>query len=232
VAGQAAVAAARTVPGIPLHSLHAYFLQPGDPQIALRYEVTRLKEGKNFHTRQVIGWQGANCIFTLQASFHKPEAGIEHAAEMPEAEAPENLTDTVFGMWGAQSPVRVRDCDGGSFERAAARGMRRLWMRPAAALPEDPTLHLGMVVFASDMTFVMTGMLHHLDQRERPRTGASLDHALWLHRPINFDDWLLYTMESPVAHSGRPLITGALYRRDGMRVASVAQEGLMRFRSE
>jgi acyl-CoA thioesterase-2 len=231
VAGQATVAAARTVPGLPLHSLHAYFLQPGDPQLAVDYEVVLLKQGKNFQARQVLGRQGDNCIFSLQASFTRPESGIEHSQAMPEAEAPEALSDTVFGLWGAQSPVRVRDCDAGNWERAAARGMRRLWMRPAAPLPEDPTLHLGMLVFASDMSFVMTGMLHHLALRERPRTGASLDHALWLHRPICFDDWLLYTMESPVAHAGRPLITGAFYRRDGVRVASVAQEGLMRFRS-
>ena len=231
VAGQATVAAARTVPGLPLHSLHAYFLQPGDPSVALHYEVTRLKEGKNFQARQVIGRQDGNVVFSLQASFTRPEAGIEHADSMPEAPMPEDVTPTNFGFWGGGSPVQMRDCDGGSFERAAERGMRRLWMRPAVALPEDPMLHLGMLVFASDMSFVMTGLLHHLEYRERPRMGASLDHAMWLHRPIQFDDWLLYTMESPAAFGGRPLITGAFYRRDGTRVASTAQEGLIRLRA-
>lgn len=230
VAGQATVAAARTVPGLPLHSLHVYFLQPGDPKLPLQYEVTALKEGKNFHARHVLGKQAGRCIFSLQASFHQPEPGIEHAASMPEADAPEQLGDSAIGFWSVNSPVQVRDCDGGNFERAAARGMRRVWMRPAAALPDDPSMHLGMLVFASDMTFVMTGMLHHLEQRSWPRTGASLDHALWVHRPFRFDDWLLYTMESPVAYGGRPLITGAFYGRDGTRIASVAQEGLIRLR--
>lgn len=231
VAGQATIAAARSVPGLPLHSLHAYFLQPGDPKLALHYEVVRLKEGKNFHARQVIGRQAGNVVFTLQASFTHTEAGIEHGSEMPEAPKPEDLSPTSFGFWGASSPVQVRDCDGGNWERAAERGMRRLWMRPAIALPEDPALHLGMLVFASDMSFVMTGLLHHLELRERPRVGASLDHALWLHRPVRFDDWLLYTMESPVAVGGRPLITGAFFNRDGTRLASTAQEGLIRLRS-
>jgi acyl-CoA thioesterase-2 len=169
-------------------------------------------------------------VFSLQASFTAAENGIEHGGSMPEAPPPEELSATSFGLWGAQSPVRIRDCDGGSFERAAERGMRRLWMRPAGALPDDPSLHVGMLVFASDMSFVMTGLLHHLQLRERPRAGASLDHALWLHRPLRFDDWLLYAMESPVAYGGRPLNTGAFYGRDGTRIASVAQEGLIRLR--
>jgi acyl-CoA thioesterase II len=227
VAGQAVIAAARTVSGLSLHSLHAYFLQPGDPDLEVRYRVQRLKEGKNFHARMVTGQQNDRVIFSMQASFVRPEPGFSHQDPMPEAPPPESIDDSGWGFWGASSPVRLRDCDG-SFERSAERGCRRLWMRPAAALPEDPVLHLGMLVFASDMSLVMTGLLPHPELRRRPRGGASLDHALWFHRPPAFDDWLLYTMQTPAAHDGRPLITGAMYRRDGTRVASVAQEGLIR----
>lgn len=232
VAGQAAVAAARTVDGLQLHSLHSYFLQPGDPSLEVRYEVTKLKEGKNFRVRQVIGHQADRVIFSLQASFQRPEPGFAHQNAMPSAPAPETLSERGWGFWGASSPVRMRDCDGGSFERAAQTGMRRLWMRPAAPLPEDPVLHLGVLVFASDMTLMMTGTLPHPELRARPRSGASLDHSLWVHRTVPFDDWLLYTMETPAAHAGRPLITGAMYRRDGTRLVSVVQEGLIRVRAE
>jgi acyl-CoA thioesterase-2 len=197
----------------------------------VRYEVTRLKEGKNFHARQVIGRQQDRIIFSLQASFQRPEPGFTHQDKMPEAPTPETLGERGFGFWGATSPVSMRDCDGGSFERAAHNGLRRLWVRPAAALPEDPVLHMGMLVFASDMTLMMTGTLSHPELRDRPRGGASLDHALWFHRAVPFDDWMLYTMQSPVAYGARPLIAGAMYRRDGTRIASVMQEGLIRVRS-
>jgi len=229
VAGQAVVAAARTVPGLQLHSLHAYFLQPGDPERAVRYRVERLKEGKNFHARLVTGYQDERVIFSMQSSFLRPESGFSHQDPMPEAPAADSIDDGGFGFWGAASPVRLRDCDG-SFDRAAERGQRRLWIRPAAELPEDPVLHLALLVFASDMSLVMTGLLPHPELRRRPRGGASLDHAMWFHRAPRFDDWLLYAMQTPAAHDGRPLITGAMYRADGTRVLSVAQEGLIRSR--
>jgi acyl-CoA thioesterase II len=227
VAGQAVIAAARTVSGLSPHSLHAYFLQPGDPTQPVRYRVERLKEGKNFHARLVTGHQAERVIFSMQASFVRPEPGIAHQEPMPEAPEPDAVSQSGFGFWGPMAPVSLRDCDG-SFDRSAERGMRRLWIRPAAELPEDPVLHLGLLVFASDMTLVMTGLLPHPEIRKRPRGGASLDHAMWFHRAPVFDDWLLYTMMTPAAHSGRPLIQGAMYRRDGTRVASVAQEGLIR----
>lgn len=226
------MAAARTVPGLTLHSLHAYFLAPGDPSLEVQLSVERLKEGKNFHARSVVVRQGERVIFSLQASFQRPEPGFSHQDPMPAAPAPETLPDRGWGFWGATSPVRILDCDGG-FDRAAQNGMRRIWVRPAAALPEDPVLHLGVMVFASDMTLMMTGLLPHpelLDGGRPRRGGASLDHALWFHRALPFDDWMLYTMQTPAAHGNRPLITGAMYRRDGTRVVSVAQEGLIRSR--
>ncbi|MFI5307641.1 MAG: acyl-CoA thioesterase [Polyangiales bacterium] len=230
VAGQAVVAAARTVEGPQIHSLHAYFLQPGDPALDVSYRVDRLKEGKNFQARQITARQSERVIFSMQASFQRAEPGFSHQDPMPDAPDPDTLQERGFGFWGASSPVRMRDCDGGDFDRAAKNGMRRVWMKPSAALPEDPVLHLGLLVFATDMTLVMTGMLPHPELRQRPRGGASLDHAVWFHRQPLFDDWLLYTMATPVAHASRPLMHGAMYRRDGTRVASIAQEGLIRFR--
>ena len=229
VAGQAAVAAARTVDGPTLHSLHAYFLQPGALEVPIEYTIERLKEGKRFHARSVVGRQEGRVIFTMQASFQRPEPGFAHQDPMPEVPAPEQVPATggVFGRFG--SPVEMRDCLGG-FDRAAEEGQRRTWFRPAAPLPEDPVLHVGMMVFMSDMSLVMTGVLPHPELRRRPRGGASLDHAMWFHQLLPFDDWLLYTMETPAAHAGRPLIMGAMYRRDGTRVVSVAQEGLIRAR--
>jgi acyl-CoA thioesterase-2 len=226
VAGQATVACARTVSGMHLHSLHAYFLQPGDPNQPVHYQVLRLKEGKNFHARQVIARQGERMIYSMQASFQRAAPGFSHQDPMPPAPAPESLPPRDWGFWGAMSPVQMRDCDA-SLDEAAERGMRRMWLRPAAALPEDPVLHLGVLVFASDMTFVMTGTLPHPELRKRPRGGASLDHAMWFHHVTPFDDWTLYTMQTPAANAARPLITGAMYRRDGTRIASVAQEGLI-----
>lgn len=227
VAGQATVAAGRTVPGLHMHSLHAYFLSPGDPALEVHYEVQRLKEGKNFHARLVTGRQGERVIFSMQASFQRPQPGFSHDDPMPGAPAPETLADRGPGFWGVTSPVHLRDCDE-SYDRAAQNGQRRLWIRPASELPEDPVLHLGVIVFASDMSLVATGTLPHPELRGRRGMGASLDHAMWFHRMLPFDDWMLYVMQTPAAHGNRPLITGAMYRRDGTRAVSVAQEGLIR----
>jgi acyl-CoA thioesterase-2 len=229
VAGQAVVAAARTVDGPSLHSLHAYFLQPGAPGVPIEYTVQRLKEGKNFHARSVIGRQGERVIFSMQASFQRPEHGFEHQDPMPVVTAPEDLPEGGSPFGSIVSPVEMRDALGG-FERAAEQGQRRTWMRPVAPLPEDPVLHLAMTVFASDMSLVMTGVLPHPELRRRPRGGASLDHAMWFHQMVPWGDWRLYTMETPAARGGRPLVTGAMYGRDGTRLVSVAQEGLIRAR--
>jgi acyl-CoA thioesterase-2 len=232
VAGQAMVAAARTVDGgLQPHSLHAYFLQPGDPQTPVVYEVQRLKEGKNFHARQVTGTQDGRVIFSLQASFLRPEAGFEHQDPMPDAPPPESIDGEHFGFWGRASPMRLRECPAATDPATGQATMRRLWIQPVAALPEDPVLHLGLIVFASDMSLVGTGMLPHPELRHLRRGAASLDHAMWFHRPIRFDGWVLYTMETPAAHGSRALIHGAMYDRDGTRLVSVAQEGLLRLRS-
>ena len=232
VAGQAMVAAARTVDGgLQPHSLHAYFLQPGDPRMPVLYEVQRLKEGKNFHARQVTGTQEGRVIFSLQASFLRPESGFEHQDPMPEAPPPESIEGEHFGFWGRASPMRLRECPVATDPATGQATMRRLWIQPVSPLPEDPVLHLGLIVFASDMSLVGTGMLPHPELRHLRRGAASLDHAMWFHRPIRFDSWLLYTMETPAAHGSRALIHGAMYDRAGTRLVSVTQEGLLRLRS-
>lgn len=227
VVGQAVVAASRCAPDFQLHSLHAYFLQPGDPALAVRYLASPLKQGKNFQAWQVVGSQADRIIFSLQASFQRDASGIEHGVAMPAAPSPEELPDHGWAYWGGDGPVTLRDCDGSDLAVAAEHGMRRVWMRPSGVVPDDPILHVGLFVFASDMTLVRTGVLEHPEFHGK-RWGASLDHALWMHRPARFDDWHLYVMHSPAAHSGRPLILGAMYRRDGTRVFSTAQEGLFR----
>lgn len=226
VVGQASVAASRCAPDFQLHSLHAYFLQRGDPALPVRYVVSPLKQGKNFQAWQVVGWQAERIIFSLQSSFQRDAQGIEHDDAMPDAPPPEDLVDARWEYWGGEGPIQLRDCDAG-MANAAERGMRRVWMRPRGPMPADLLLHQALLVYASDMTLVRTGVLAHPEFHGK-RWGASLDHAFWLHRPARFDDWHLYVMHSPAANSGRPLILGAMYGRDGKRVFSSAQEGMFR----
>lgn len=226
VAGQAAIAAARTCAGFRMHSLHAYFLLPGDPALAVDYEVSPLKHGKNFQACQVIGRQADRTIFSLQASFQRDGEGFAHTDAPPEAPPPETLPDISLPYWGGVGPIQLRDCDGGDLARAAVRGQRLIWMRASAPVPDDPELQLGLLVFASDMQLVRTGILQHPEFHVR-RFGASLDHALWFHQPPRFDGWILQTMTSPVAQQGRPLIFGTMYR-DGARILSSAQEGVFK----
>jgi acyl-CoA thioesterase-2 len=237
VAAQAVVAAGRTVDGRDLHSLHGYFLRPGRHEVPIRFSVERVREGRTFSTRSVVARQLGEAIFTLVAEFTRVEEGIAHQEPMPGAPPPDGLPDwedlraRLLGPGTPRRPdgaVEVRVCDPDSLEpgvRLPAR--RRVWLRPRGTLPEDPLLHAAVLVFASDRTLLRTAARPH-GATWRLRVGASLDHAVWLHRPARFDDWVLYVSESPVAHAARALLLGAMYRRDGVRIASVAQEGLLR----
>jgi acyl-CoA thioesterase-2 len=244
VAGQALVAAGRTVPperGV--HSLHAYFLRPGDPSIPIVYEVDRIRDGRSFTTRRVIGVQHGKAIFNLQASFQIAEAGIEHEAEMPQAPDPESLPTLPErleeaglggqGFWSRPRPIDVRYVQDPPW-LAQHNGKRaphqQVWMRAAGRLPDDPLLHVCAVTYASDMTLLDSVLLAHglaWDGGRKVR-GASLDHAMWFHRPFRADDWLLYDQSSPVASGARGLAIGRLWTRDGRHVVSVVQEGLLR----
>lgn len=239
VAAQAVVAAARTVEEKPLHSLHAYFLRPGRPDRPIRYEVARTKEGRNFHARQVVARQQAlsseerdEVIFQLQASFTTPVAGVHHQAPMPAAPDPESAPsrDALRGRPEQDMPIEVRMCDPIEGGEALPPALR-VWMRPRGALPEAvegldaALLHLALLVYASDRTLLTTAWRPHAGRG--PMAGASLDHALWIHEPPRFDDWHLFAMESPVASAGRGLAFAGVYRPDGRRVATVAQEGTL-----
>jgi len=235
VAAQSVIAAGRSVARERnLHSLHAYFLRPGRHDVPLRFVVDRIRDGRTFTTRRVVAYQAGEAIFNLDASFALPEEGIAHQDPMPPAPPPDGLPDweEVRAEWlrdptlGArQSPIEVRMCDPLTPEPSPAR--QRNWMRVRGALPEDPLLHTAMLVYATDRILLATAARPH-GIAWRERRGASLDHAVWVHEPVRLEGWLFYTSESPVARSGRGMVFGAVYRPDGRRIASVAQEGLMR----
>ena len=234
VAAQSVVAAGRTVePERSLHSIHAYFLRPGRHDAPLRFSVDRIRDGRSFTTRRVVAHQGGEAIFNLTASFATAEEGISHQGPMPDAPDPAGLPD-----WERVRAQYVPASAGLHFETAVEVRMgdlpdsdreprQRNWLRLRGTLPDDPLLHTAALVYASDRTLLGTAARPH-DLPWGKRVGASLDHAVWIHHPVNFDDWLLFAAESPVAQSARGLIFGGLYYRDGTRVASVAQEALIR----
>ena len=243
VAGQALVAAGRTVPeDRPVHSLHAYFLRPGDPSIPIVYEVDRIRDGRSFTTRRVVGVQRGKAIFNLQASFQLVEQGLEHAAPMPDVPAPEGLATlselmqpyaAEFDGWYTRPrPIDVRyvgDPPRVAKDKGDQRPSSQVWMRADGRLPDDPLLHVCAVTFASDMTLLDSTLLAHgRAWGTGDVVGASLDHAMWFHRPFRADEWFLYDQESPWTGAGRGLARGSIYTRDGQLVASVVQEGLVR----
>jgi acyl-CoA thioesterase-2 len=244
VAGQALIAAGRTVPperGV--HSLHAYFLRPGDASIPIVYQVDRIRDGRSFTTRRVIGVQHGEAIFNLQASFQISEPGLEHEATMPTAPDPESLPTLAqrfeaagldsTGFWERPRPIDIRYVDDPPWlakDNERRPRSQQVWLRTAGPLPDDPLLHVCVVAYASDMTLLDSVLLAHglsWGGGRRVR-GASLDHAMWFHRPFRADDWLLYDQSSPVASGGRGLAIGRLWTRDGHHAVSVVQEGLLR----
>ena len=245
VAGQALVAAGRTVPADrPVHSLHAYFIRPGDPAVPIVYLVDRVRDGRSFTTRRVSAVQHGQTIFTLSASFHHPEPGPEHADPMPDVPPPEAVernSDRLARLLGdvppqvLQSPIDLRSIGPMSAEAArdpALRTTRNLiWLRVDGDLPDDPLLHVCLMTYASDMTLLDSVLLGHgLSWLDGRTTGASLDHAMWFHRPFRADRWLLYAQESPVASGAWGLAHGEVFTAAGELVVSVMQEGLIRSR--
>lgn len=238
VAAQSVMAAQRTVAEGSIHSLHAYFLRPGRHGVPIRLVVDRIRDGRTFTTRRVVAHQAGEAIFNLSASFARSEEGIAHQDAMPDAPDPEGLPGYEEqrarflpdpGEHRPEGPIEMRMCDPAEIEwRGGPPPRRRIWLRPRGELPEDPQVHAALLTFASDRSLISTAArLHGLVWGRR--RGASLDHAVWFHRAPRFDGWLLYASESPAAHAARGLVFGAMYRRaDGVRVASVAQEGLIR----
>ncbi|UCE85783.1 MAG: acyl-CoA thioesterase II [Deltaproteobacteria bacterium] len=245
VAGQALVAAVRTVEERVVHSLQAYFLRPGDPTTPILYEVDRTRDGRSFATRRVTAIQKGQPIFALSASFQRAEAGLEHQIAMPAAPDPESLPtfeeriEAALAASGEapepwmrrERPIDVRYAEPVDLVHPRRGEPRQLvWIRAQGRLPAEPlSLHQCVVAYASDMTLLDTVLLPHgIGWTDRNYMMTSLDHAMWFHRPFRADAWLLYAQESPVATGARGLTTGRLFTREGDLVVSVVQEGLIR----
>jgi len=246
VIGQALVAATRTVEGRPPHSLHAYFLLAGDPKVPIIYEVDRIRDGKSFTTRRVIGIQHGQAIFSMSVSFHADEPGLDHQAAMPDVPTPKSLPtdaemkekilpqlpEAVRRYYERERPIELRPVEFGRYTgKKIEDGRFNVWFKSTARLPDDPAIHRCVLAYASDFTLLDTALLQH--QRsvfDRDIQGASLDHALWFHRPFRADEWLLYSQDSPNMHGARGFARGLIFTSDGTLVASVAQEGLLRQR--
>jgi acyl-CoA thioesterase II len=244
VAGQALVAAGRTVPDDrPVHSLHAYFIRPGDPAVPLVYMVERIRDGRSFTTRRVTVVQHGEPIFAMSASFSRPEPGLEHADPMPKVPPPEEVPRNADRLEQAlgeplparfrDSPIELRSVSPLSIEASRDPSLRTtrslVWLRVNGKLPDDPLLHVCLMTYASDLTLLDTVLLRHgWSWHEGGISGASLDHAMWFHRPFRADQWLLYAQESPVAYGARGLARGEVFTVNGDLVVSVVQEGLIR----
>jgi acyl-CoA thioesterase-2 len=247
VLGQALVAAVRTMEEPrPVHSLHGYFLLPGDPAHPIIYEVERTRDGASFSTRRVKAIQNGRIIFTMAASFHKSEDGFDHHSEMPDVPPPETLPsarelmarlidtlpDNMRGYWLRDRPIDMRPVDVSRYlGRDKQRPVQHIWMRANGALPDDPKLHQAVLAYGSDFTLLDTALIAHGKLLfDNDIQLASLDHALWFHRPFRADEWLLYAQDSPNAYAARAFCRGSFFDRRGHLVASAAQEGLVRQR--
>jgi acyl-CoA thioesterase II len=246
VLGQALSAASYTTGLREVHSLHAYFLLPGDVNAPIVYEVDIARDGKSFSTRRVVAIQHGRPIFNMAASFQSPEQGFEHAAPMPQVPGPEGLADV--REVAPEILVKVPDKMRRFLTRERAFELRpvepvhlisppkqeprrNVWIKTADKVPDSPDLHRNLLAYVSDYHLVATATLPHgVHFAEGNVQLATLDHALWFHRPFRIDEWLLYSMESPSASGGRGFALGRIFTRDGQLVASTAQEGVIRVR--
>ncbi len=247
VLGQALVAAGRTVDGRAAHSFHAYFLRPGDPKVPILYDVDRIRDGSSFTTRRVVAIQHGKAIFNLAASFQVDEPGLEHQIEMPDVPGPDGLANEVelrqrhvgripekfHATFLRDRPIEVRPIDPvDEFAPEKRPPFQNVWFRAVDTLPEDKALHQCVLAYASDLTLLDTSNLPHgVSWWSEKFQTASLDHAMWFHRPFRADEWLLYAQDSPRAAGARGFNRGSVFTRAGELVASVTQEGLIRLRS-
>jgi acyl-CoA thioesterase-2 len=249
VLGQALSAATQTVPkGRDTHSLHAYFLRPGDVTKPIVYDVDRIRDGSSFTTRRVVAIQNGHAIFNMAASFHVEEPGFEHQDPMPEAPPPESVPTeqervasaakmvpkAFLERFTAEQPFEVRPCDviDHPLHPTKLPPTRRVWFRTTARIGDDPALHQSLLAYVSDHGFLATAMFPHgVTFFSGEVQVASLDHVMWFHQPFRVDEWLLHVIDSPAARGSRGLVRGRVFTRDGRLVASTAQEGLLRKRS-
>jgi acyl-CoA thioesterase-2 len=244
VLGQALFAASQTVDGRDAHSLHAYFLRPGDKKEPVVYEVDRIRDGRSYTTRRIVAIQRGKPIFNMSASFKTREEGIEHQCEMPGVPGPEDLPNMTelgkqaladipekldrFLKW--QRPIELRPVQPAHpLHPEPSPPFRDIWMRADGVMSDDPVMHKVMLAYASDYSLLGTALLPHaLTFTQGTVRAASLDHAMWFHRDFRMDEWLLYSMDSPSTSHGRGFSRGNLFTREGKLVASVAQEGMIR----
>lgn len=247
VIGQALVAAQRTVEAErKVHSLHGYFMRPGDPENPIIYEVDRIRDGGSFTTRRVVAIQHGHAIFSMSASFQIAESGLEHAIDMPDVPRPEQLAsekelaeqfidhapENVRKYWQRERPIELRPTDLTHYISGKKLPPRQhVWFRATGPLPANPAIQAAVLAYASDMTLLDTSLYAHGRAVFDPALQvASLDHAMWFHRPIDMEKWHLYTQDSPNSSGARGFTRGSIYSEDGELVASAAQEGLIRLR--
>jgi acyl-CoA thioesterase-2 len=243
VLGQALVAASATVVGRMAHSLHAYFLRRGDFNSPIVYEVDRAWDGKHFATRRVVAIQHGQQIFNMSASFQVPENGLDHQAQMPIVPPPESLRDQdtlyreaaavmppeIMRVLERRRPFEFRPVQPPDFIRSEPKPpSKEVWFRAADPLPDDEALHRCLLAYASDFQLIDTALKPHALPLTTKMVVASIDHAMWFHRSVRLDDWLLYVLDSPSASGARGFTRGSIFARDGRLLASVAQEGLIR----
>jgi len=244
VIGQALMAANRTVEDRFCHSLHAYFLRPGDPNVPIVYQVDRARDGRSFTSRRVVAIQHGKQIFNLAASFQKIETGLDHQFEMPEVAGPDGLAsdaeirEAIVGdlpenfraFFSRSRPIELRPVEPlDLLDPPAAEPARNVWFRVPGTLPDDIAVQQSVLAYMSDMTLLDTSTNPHAINFLNPKMqAASLDHAMWFHRPFRADQWLLYSQDSPSASGARGFSRGSIFDTTGRLVASVAQEGLIR----
>ena len=244
VLGQALMAATATVEDRVVHSLHAYFLRRGDFNSPIVYEVDRARDGHSFSTRRIVAIQHGAQIFNMSASFQSPEQGLDHQQAMPDVPPPDDLPDqsTYYSglldhlpaaarrVFAQKRPFEFRPTRAPGFIDGAAADLKKhIWFRAAGAVPDDEALHRCLLAYVSDYNLLDTALLPHgLGAAVKDLQMASIDHAMWFHRSVRVDEWLLYSTDSPSASGARGLARGSVFARDGRLVASTAQEGLMR----
>jgi len=243
VIGQALIAASSTVEDRAAHSLHGYFLRPGDLRVPIVYEVDRIRDGKSFTTRRVVAIQKGEAIFNMSVSFQKDEEGLSHQIDMPDVPMPEDLpteiemfqkmvesgTPEMKQMLDRDRPLDMRRVEPYNYAKPEKRApLQHTWIKAVDPLPDDVYVHQCVLAYASDMGILSTCMLPHGKSFMSGMMTASLDHAMWFHRIFRADEWILFAQDSPTAGGARGFNRGSMFTRDGILVASVAQEGLIR----